>query len=1047
MTPERWAQIEPLYHEARALPADERAAFLAEACAGNQSMLWEIETLLAADAEAGSFIAHPAIHHEAGHLLAAAQTMQIGQRISHYQIVSQIGEGGMGQVWLAEDKNLGRQVAIKLLPAEFTGNADRLRRFEQEARAASALNHPNIVTVHEIGQVDGLHFLVTEFVKGRTLRQALADGPIPASQMLEIAEQIAEALAAAHGAGIIHRDIKPENVMVRHDGYVKVLDFGLAKLTAPVGVDPDSLSRMDTLRAANTTPGMILGTPRYMSPEQARGLSLDSRTDLFSLGVVLYELLTGKPPFTGETLSDLIASILMTTPTPLSEVAPNTPPELQSIVGKLLEKKPEQRYQTAEDLLSDLQECKTDLQISARMEHRLHISSQQTAILPTANPAQAVWKAPKLWLAAVLLLGLFGAGIWWLAGRNKESLPAAAAWQVKTLLNWRSSTNEGNQDYRSSPTGEFVAFSTVRNGRRQIHLNQTGEKNALPVTNDEWNNFNPIWSPDGRDLAFISVRGKQRSVWRMRALGGEQSLIATPQQTSFRLRNWSPDGATIYFESGWQLFALDVATGTIRPVSPGQPPDRSFQDFDFRLAPDGKRIVFVRYQKGQYELWTSLPDGGSPSRITNDSIGKSDPVWNPDGQQIIYSAERNDVRQIFAVGLDGKQARQLTFGESDYDVADVVKSGDGVRILCSAARSEADLWRVKVATAEEEQITSDLNFDLWPGLSPDGRTLAYKSIILREPTQRTNISKSVLVVQTLADETRPRQLAGDAFKFAWSPDGRQIAFIRRVGDSYNLWAVNVAGGNERQITTAGLNFGSYRVFPHQPSQSHDFSWSREGDRIAYVRLEKDERQLRLATIDGSADNMIYASTSGEEFFCPIWSPDDQRLVFASRATRIADAGQPGGWGILMTELSSGQTEVIFKSDLAVRLLGWSESGQDLWLAFDNSQTQLSSGPQTVQVARLSLRQRKIVNRFSLPAAYLFNIYLSPNSRFIAFTAQQNEHDSLWVMPVNGGAPVKLVDNKEARVYFSSLAWSPDGKDIYYGKQVRWHLLSMIDQFK
>ena len=568
MTPERWAQIETLYHEARALPADERAAFLATACAGDQSMLREIETLLAADAEAGSFIADPAFHQEAGHLLAASQTMQIGQRINHYQIVSQIGEGGMGQVWLAEDKTLGRQVAIKLLPAEFTGDADRLRRFEQEARAASALNHPNIVTVHEIGKVDGLHFLVTEFVKGRTLRQALADGPMPISQVLEIAEQIAEALAAAHGAGIIHRDIKPENVMLRRDGYVKVLDFGLAKLTAPIGADPDSLSRMDTLRAANTTPGMILGTPRYMSPEQARGLGVDSRTDLFSMGVVLYELLTGKPPFTGETLSDLIASILMTTPAPLSETAPKTPPELQTIVGKLLEKTPEQRYQSAEDLLVDLQDCKTDLQVSARMERRQLIQSQQTAILPTTNPPRPVWKHPKVWLASLALFSLFGVGGWWLTTRKSEAPPAATIWPVKTLVNWRLSPSEGVSDCRFSPNGEFIAFSVARNGRRQIHLNQTGEKNSLPVTNDEWDNFNPIWSPDGRDLAFISERDKQQSIWRMRALGGTQTPIAQLQHPGARLRDWSADGATIYFQSyfqsNWQLFAVDVATGTTR---------------------------------------------------------------------------------------------------------------------------------------------------------------------------------------------------------------------------------------------------------------------------------------------------------------------------------------------------------------------------------------------------------------------------------------------------------------------------------------------------
>jgi serine/threonine protein kinase len=1046
MTPERWAEIETVYHAAQAVPSKERAAFLAGACADDPSMLGEVETLLAANDEAGSFIARPAIQQEAKLLLATTHNLEIGQRISHYQIVSQIGEGGMGQVWLAEDKNLGRQVAIKLLPAEFTGDADRLRRFEQEARAASALNHPNIVTVHEIGKVDGLHFLVTEFVKGRTLRHALANGPMPVSQVLEIAEQIAEALAAAHGAGIIHRDIKPENVMVRSDGYVKVLDFGLAKLTTPVGVNPDSLSQMDTLRAANTTPGVILGTPRYMSPEQARGLSVDSRTDLFSLGVALYELLTGKPPFTGETLSDLIASILMTTPKPLSETAPKTPPELQTIVGKLLEKKPEQRYQTAEDLLVDLQDCKTDLQVSARLERRQHTQSQQTSILPTTNQPRPVWKHPKVWLASLALLTVFGAGGWWLATRQSPASPTTAVWPVKTLVNWRSSPSEGISDYRFSPNGEFIAFSVVRNGRKQIHINQTGEKNSLPVTDDEWDNFNPIWSPDGRDLAFISERDKQQSIWRMRALGGTQTPIVKLEQPAARLRDWSADGATIYFESNSQLFAVDVATGNTREIALPEPTDPNVRNLDFRLAPNGEKFVFIRRRNSQDDLWISNTDGSAPIRITADSLNKNSPVWHPDGQRIVYSARRDAVRQIFAVSLQDKQPQQLTFGESDYSVADVVKTDVGVRILCSANRSEADLWRVKVATGEEEQLTSDLNFDLWPSLSPDGRTLAYKSIILREPTQLTTISKTVLVAQSLYEENKPRQLASDMFRYAWSPDGKQIAFTRFADGLANLWTVIVSGDKERQITTGGVEYSPYQVFPHQGVQVQDFSWSRNSHEIAYVRREKTETQLRVATVDGSSDTVLHTAPPNEEFFCPIWSPDGQRLVFASQTANTPEPGQ-SRWRIWLTEPFSGQTELIFQSEFVVRLLGWSESGQDIWFAFNNRQIALNESSQQIQASLLSLKQRQLSKTLSLPAASLFNTHLSPSGRFIAYTAHQNERDSLWIVPVNGGAPRKLVDGKETRVYFSSLAWAPDERDIYYGKQINWRLISMIDRFQ
>src|SRR5437867_3627357 len=247
----------------------------------------------------------------------------MAETISHYRILQKLGAGGMGEVYLAEDTRLGRKVALKLLPAEFTQDAERVRRFEQEARAASALNHPNIITIHEVGQVDGLHFIVTEFVDGRTLRQHLADGRLPVDETLDVAMQVASALQAAHAAGITHRDIKPENIMLRPDGLVKVLDFGLAKLTErpAAALDPEAPTRLK----AQTELGTVMGTVYYMSPEQARGLQVDARTDVFSLGIVLYEMITGSLPFAGETASDVIAAILQTEPAPLTRHAPQFP--------------------------------------------------------------------------------------------------------------------------------------------------------------------------------------------------------------------------------------------------------------------------------------------------------------------------------------------------------------------------------------------------------------------------------------------------------------------------------------------------------------------------------------------------------------------------------------------------------------------------------------------------------------------------------------------------------------------------------------------------
>src|SRR5262245_17625432 len=353
MERDRWEQIQLLYHAALEHGPDARDAFLSEACAGDDDLRCEVAGLLACDVTSDSFIQSPAIG-VAARAMAAEPLIEASDRlmrslitesqIGPYQLLEPLGRGGMGEVHLALDTRLRRKVALKLLPAAFTTDAGRVRRFAQEARAASALNHPNIITIHEIGEtateIGSLRYIVTEYVEGETLRQRIERAPqqrIEPPEAIDIALQIASALSAAHEAGITHRDIKPENVMARRDGIVKVLDFGLAKLTEskPPTID----TQAPTLhRVTSTESGVVMGTPRYMSPEQARGEKLDGRTDIFSLGVMLYEMVAGRVPFAGTTPSEVIASILRDAPPPLAEYAPETPPELQRLIAKALRK-------------------------------------------------------------------------------------------------------------------------------------------------------------------------------------------------------------------------------------------------------------------------------------------------------------------------------------------------------------------------------------------------------------------------------------------------------------------------------------------------------------------------------------------------------------------------------------------------------------------------------------------------------------------------------------------------------------------------------------
>jgi serine/threonine protein kinase len=379
---DRWEQIERLYHAALEREPDAREAFLVEACAGDEDLRREVAGLLACDIPSDSFIQSPAIQIAARALAAeplietstdSMMSLIAGSQIGAYQLLEPLGRGGMGEVHLALDTRLGRKVALKLLPPEFTTDAGRVRRFAREARAASALNHPNIITIHEIGETaienESLRYIVTEYVEGETLRQRMASAPqkrIEASEAIDIALQIAAALAAAHEAGIAHRDIKPENVMVRRDGIVKVLDFGLAKLTeaAPPVID----SQASTLAKNSTEAGVIMGTPRYMAPEQARGEKVDARADIFSLGTALHEVITGHAPFTGATSSEVIAAILRDEPPPLTSYAPEAPLELEQIVGKALRKDREERYQTIKDLFLDLKRLKQRLEFEAELE-------------------------------------------------------------------------------------------------------------------------------------------------------------------------------------------------------------------------------------------------------------------------------------------------------------------------------------------------------------------------------------------------------------------------------------------------------------------------------------------------------------------------------------------------------------------------------------------------------------------------------------------------------------------------------------------------------
>ena len=459
MTPERWKQIDQIFHSTLACAPGERAKFLAHACQSDDTLQREVEALLRADADTCSLLENLPVQVASSWARQPRLTEKIGQEIAHFRVIAPLGAGGMGEVYLAEDTKLKRKVALKWLRAEFTRDPERVERFKLEARAASALNHPNIVTIFEIDEIEGEYFIVTELVAGETLRQRITNEQLTLEQTLDIAIQLGSALAEAHAAGIIHRDIKPENVMVRSDNLVKILDFGLAKLSAT--------TPLITTVQALTNPGIVMGTVAYMSPEQARGLDVDARSDLFSLGIVIYELLTGYLPFKGETATDTIFAIVNQEPLPLTEYAPDCPNELQGIISKTLGKDPAKRYQRAVDLVADLKLLRHELEFESEQDRRWraasadarnngqahtiqikpHPTDEQSANAGTASHQNALpigWNhvSPKFTAIIAIVLLFVAAVATYLMSRSSTATPALTSKDVILLADWVNQTGE-----------------------------------------------------------------------------------------------------------------------------------------------------------------------------------------------------------------------------------------------------------------------------------------------------------------------------------------------------------------------------------------------------------------------------------------------------------------------------------------------------------------------------------------------------------------------------------------------------------------------------
>lgn len=901
-----------------------------------------------------------------------------GSRLDVYALIRQLGAGGMGEVWLATDLRLERKVAIKLLPVALTADPTRVRRFEQEARAASALNHPNVCTIHALGHTaEGQQFIAMEYVEGQTLRDRLTRGRPTRRELLDIAVQIASALTAAHAAGVVHRDLKPDNVMLRPDGLVKVLDFGLAKLVAN-----DSDPALGTRTAAHTAAGTVVGTVLYMSPEQARGFTVDARTDIWSLGVLLYEMVAGRPPFSGQSTSDIVAAILEHEIQPLARFDPSVPAELTRIIGKTLRKDPEQRYQVVQDLLLDLQALGGE--IAARPTTGSHASGEAIA--------RRVGRRPILIaaIAVVLVLAVAGGTLWIANGRARAlpSPPAAAAAPVDRPLTALTSDPGLQTDAAFSPDGRSIAYASDRAGNFDIWVRPLDGGESRQVTTSPGPETQPAWSPDGKSIVFRSERDGG-GLFLIPAQGG-----AERQLTSFgTFPVWSPDGSEILFRTGFGEFHSSV-----HAVSPdgGEPPRDLLQDFLrggfwtwIAPHPDGRISVMGHHAKARFGFYTVSRDGTQvvsskrandlPLQWTESGTRLLRFQWNAIGTAIYLEAILNEVRNVWRVRVDPATlewlaAERLTTGSGPDAAAAISRNGD--HMAFTVQRQSTRLWAFPFSAAsgrivgKGEPLTPEEGGVDGFALSPDGRFAAYA-------LRRAGRNRVEMLLTDI--DSRKTELFGvDAAPGAWSPDSRRLAYslIRPDRPPPGEWALAIReiGGSERIIRRWSTEsvvlptgwtpdgrfiLGSYIsplptgvaklvLWPLSPSASqiervliadpHRPLWqgrlSPNGRWLSFVAQTKDgpsRVDISVAAAGAPAEGWIRIAEGHRWADKPRWAPDGKTLYFISNEGSSffnvwgirfdPNRGRPVGEPFVITKFDS--PGLMISTDVAASELGLS----------------------------------------------------------------------------------------------------------------------------